>query len=93
MRKKAATGKMRVMIGLQESDPVRIFLRTLVAGTILFCGCAGYPPKEVVIIEKTHSYHRPECTKVMMAKTQYVLLTADISKTYKQCPYCKPDTL
>lgn len=59
----------------------------------LMCGCTRYPEKQVAVIAKTGSYHRSECAKVMMAKTQYLELTPDISRTYKPCPYCKPDKM
>jgi len=64
-----------------------LFLFTLALG-----GCQRNP-HEVAVIEKTKSYHRPECNVVMMANARYCDMTPQIAHDYKRCPYCKPDTL
>ncbi|MFI5253254.1 MAG: hypothetical protein ACHQQQ_12585 [Bacteroidota bacterium] len=81
------------MTGLQASELIGKRILAIVIAGYLLMGCTHYPPKEVVVIERTTSYHRPECSKVMMARTKYVPLTPDISRSYKPCPYCKPESL
>ena len=63
----------------------------LLVGVILTAGCTR--PHEVVVIEKTRSFHRAECARVNMAKVRYVELTSDVLVRYRPCPLCKPDTL
>lgn len=55
-------------------------------------GC-GKNPDEVVVIEKTKSYHTEDCPKVMMAKTEDMRREAAQKMNCQPCKDCKPDSL
>ena len=48
------------------------------------------PENEVVVIEKTNSYHRDTCARVHMARTKNASLDEAAARHLKPCPYCKP---
>ena len=64
------------------------FLMTLCA----LAGC-GKNPNEVVVVEKTKSYHTEDCQKVMMAKTESMPREEAQKMNCKPCGDCKPDSL
>ena len=45
----------------------------------------------VVAIAKTSSYHRPECFRVHMAKTERLTKEEARQKNLKPCPTCNPE--
>lgn len=55
-------------------------------------GCSEANVKEVVVIENTNVYHRPDCVLVRMAKTETMTLTRAKAEHLKPCPLCKPDS-
>ncbi len=66
-------------------------LLSIVFACLLLTCCARKPGEEVVVIEKTHSYHRPDCGQVIMARG-IVLSREDAQvKNFRPCPYCQPD--
>ncbi len=56
-------------------------------------GCASGGGKEVLAVEKTGTYHRPECPLVHMAKTKPMSVDRARAEHLKPCPGCKPDTV
>jgi len=73
--------------------PRGIILLVFLVMPIIFVGCSGEHAKMVVAIEKTGTYHRPECPLVKMAKTQLMTVAEARAEHLKPCPACKPDTL
>ena len=61
------------------------------AGMILVTGCSGFEKKEVVVIEKTKSYHTDECPRVNMARTKVMTIVEAQAINCKPCNGCKPD--
>ena len=59
-------------------------------GMFVFPACGLSHRDEVVVIGKTRSYHRPECSRVMMAKTAWLSFDGAEAIHYTPCPYCKP---
>jgi hypothetical protein len=67
---------------------MKTFSFTLMLLVLFSC---GRKPNEVVVIEKTRSYHTEECPKVMMAKTETMLREKAQSMGCKPCDDCRPD--
>jgi methylphosphotriester-DNA--protein-cysteine methyltransferase len=67
----------------------------LIAGLLLTltgaAGCSTQTARYVVVIEKTQTYHRPDCRLVQMAKTTRMTLREAKAEHLKPCPLCKPD--
>ena len=67
----------------------------LIAGLLLTvtgaAGCSAQTGRYVVVIEKTQTYHRPDCRLVQMAKTTRMTLREAKAEHLKPCPLCKPD--
>jgi methylphosphotriester-DNA--protein-cysteine methyltransferase len=60
---------------------------------VVFTSCSGANSKEFVAVEKTGTYHRPDCPLLKMAKTEMVTVAEAKAEHLKPCPACKPDTL
>jgi methylphosphotriester-DNA--protein-cysteine methyltransferase len=58
---------------------------------LLVGSCGQKFDEKVVVIEKTRSYHRPNCAQVMMARAVTASRTEARQKSYRPCPYCMPD--
>ena len=58
---------------------------------VLMAGCASRGPNDVVVIEKTRSYHTDECPRVNMAFTRIMSREEAKSLNCKPCPGCQPD--
>jgi hypothetical protein len=63
----------------------------LILVLLAFFSC-GRKPNEVVVVEKTKSYHTEECPKVMMAKTEIRPREEAQRMNCKPCKDCKPDS-
>ena len=59
--------------------------------SLLLTSCAPKFDDEVVVIEKTRSYHRPNCAQVMMARATVETRAEAKEKGCRPCPYCQPD--
>jgi hypothetical protein len=59
---------------------------------IVLTGC-GKSNTEVVVVEKTKSYHTENCDKVMMAKTETMTREEAQKMNCQPCKDCKPDSL
>jgi hypothetical protein len=68
-----------------------IFLLLLVPPIGLY-GCSG-AKSNIVVIEKTGTYHRPDCALVKMAKTVTMTVAQARADHLVPCPVCKPDTI
>ncbi|MEW6511023.1 MAG: hypothetical protein AB1428_08710 [Bacteroidota bacterium] len=62
-------------------------------GIAAISGCSRSSPRAVVAIERTHSYHRPTCPPVNMARTVMVTLEDAKAKKLTPCPLCHPDSI
>jgi methylphosphotriester-DNA--protein-cysteine methyltransferase len=60
---------------------------------VVFVSCSGANSKEVVAVEKTGTYHRPECPLVKMARIKIMTVAEARAEHLKPCTACKPDTL
>jgi methylphosphotriester-DNA--protein-cysteine methyltransferase len=47
---------------------------------------------EVVVIEKTKTYHREGCPPTNMAKTKIMTIAEAKADNNRPCPGCKPDS-
>jgi methylphosphotriester-DNA--protein-cysteine methyltransferase len=70
-----------------------IILLLLLVLPIGLYGCSGAKSNIVVVIEKTGTYHRPDCALVKMAKTVTMTIAQARADQLKPCPACKPDTI
>ena len=73
----------------QRSDLLLIV--SLFTTVLLFSSCENKSNTQVVIIEKTKTYHRANCPQVNMAKVEFVSLGDAKQKGMKPCLNCKPD--
>ena len=56
-------------------------------------GCSNHVKKgDVVVIEKTKTYHREGCPPTNMAKTTIMTVAEAKTDNDKPCPGCKPDS-
>ena len=68
------------------------FLLIIVAAAMQ-SGCSNHLKKgEVVVIEKTKTYHREGCPPTNMAKTKIMTVGEAKADNDKPCPGCKPDS-
>jgi hypothetical protein len=58
---------------------------------LFLMSCEHEGSREVVVIEKTRSYHMPKCSKVMMADTKKLSIAEARRLQFHPCPYCNPD--
>jgi methylphosphotriester-DNA--protein-cysteine methyltransferase len=58
----------------------------------LFSSCGPKFDDNVVVIEKTRTYHRPTCTQVAMAHTKAETRAQARAEGLLPCPSCKPDS-
>ncbi len=64
---------------------------SIVFVSLLMTSCARKFDEKVVVIEKTRSYHRPNCGQVIMARGTVVSREDAQVKNFRPCPYCQPD--
>jgi methylphosphotriester-DNA--protein-cysteine methyltransferase len=57
----------------------------------LFSSCGPKFDENVVVIEKTRTYHRRTCTQIAMARTKVETRAQARAGGFLPCPYCKPD--
>lgn len=69
---------------------MRIYIFVSVV-SFLLAGCGQKRNDEVVVIEKTKSYHTDECTRVNMANAKFMTEAVAKALNCKACPGCKPD--
>jgi len=69
---------------------MKVLLQSL-ALVVMLVGCGRRFDDQVVVVEKTRTYHRPTCSQVVMARV--IVETRDEAKRkgYLPCPYCQPD--
>ena len=89
------------MTGLPGSEPAphEMSKRILNISVILFfaaallatAGCAARQRGEVVVIEKTRTYHTDACPKVNMAKTKIMTVAEARELHCLPCKACNPD--
>lgn len=58
---------------------------------LLFASCGNTRDDQVVVVEKTKSYHRANCGKLHMAHSTTISVADAIAQHLRPCPYCKPD--
>jgi hypothetical protein len=58
---------------------------------IAIVGCGGAHEREVLVIEKTKTYHREGCPPVQMAKAEEMTLSEARRRDFKACLICTPD--
>lgn len=92
MKNPVVTGKIRVMIGLQDCKQTLRGLLTVSCMLIGFAGCGSAHGREVMVIGKTRTYHRQECAPVHMAKAEEMTVSEAKARHFKPCPVCKPDS-
>ena len=57
----------------------------------LFSSCGPKFDENVVVIEKTRTYHRPACSQLAMAPTTVETRAEAREKGFLPCLYCQPD--
>jgi hypothetical protein len=67
---------------------MRDYKEFFVAALVLSGGCASAVSNDVVVIEKTHSYHRGDCIRTNMAKIAEMPLDSAKAKGMLPCPLC-----
>jgi hypothetical protein len=67
-----------------------ILVAILVALTVLWTGCRDHS-RDVVVIDKTGSYHTEACPRVKMAYTEIMPIEEAHALHLKPCPKCRPD--
>ena len=81
------------MIGLRDCEAA-VNLRILPVA-ILLCnlilGCAQRRAPEVLVVEKTKSYHTVNCSRVHMAVTKPMTREEAQEANCHPCPLCQPD--
>jgi hypothetical protein len=83
------------MIGSRGSEFVhRLGIHAAILAALFLvsaAGCAGAGSDNVVVIEKTKSYHRPECPRVKMAEVRTMTREEALALNCQPCPDCRPD--
>jgi|GEM_PF-4110738 len=70
-----------------------ILVLFVIVAASLQSGCSNHVKKgEVVVIEKTKTYHREGCPPTNMAKTTIMTVAKAKADNDKPCPGCKPDS-
>ena len=90
----AGIGKIRDMIGSPDYNKKMKKISFHIVSMIiilLFAGCGQKRHDEVLVIEKTKSYHIDECPRVNMADTKFMTIAEAKALNCKACPGCKPD--
>ncbi|MBI4547664.1 MAG: hypothetical protein HY707_06785 [Ignavibacteriae bacterium] len=59
---------------------------------VVLYGCGQKQKNEVVVIEKTKTYHTEKCPRVNMAHTVQMHIEEAQSRGCKPCPACNPDS-
>ncbi len=83
------------MTGSRGSDSNRITREVFLLVTCFFlgvAGCASGASDKVVVVEKTKSYHRDDCPRVMMAHAVWMTREEAQALDCKPCPGCRPDS-
>ena len=76
---------------MNARNPIIILL--VIVGTVAQSGCSNHIKKgDVVVIEKTKTYHREGCPPTNMAKTTIMTIAEAKADNDKPCPGCKPDS-
>jgi hypothetical protein len=70
--------------------PLILLLAHACAG---FCGCSGPHGRDVIVIQKTRTYHRAVCPPVNMARTTVVTVEEAQAMELRSCPLCQPDSI
>ena len=71
----------------------RLLLFLLLCMLVVNPGCSSERKTTVIAIEKTGSYHRPECPPVHMAKTKEMTRDEATAMKLTPCKVCKPDSI
>ncbi|MCB0832888.1 MAG: hypothetical protein KDC45_05455 [Bacteroidetes bacterium] len=66
-------------------------IRTFLFAVLLICAACSNHDNEVIVIEKTGTYHTEDCAKVKMAKTESMPIGEAKQKNMKPCGQCQPD--
>jgi len=91
MTGRAVIGKIRDMIGSRVYKKLSVLALLLGAiCAVLFNACSDRNEGKVIVIEKTKTYHRAECPKVNMAKTQFMTIAEAESAHCAPCRQCMP---
>ena len=69
----------------------KYFYSAIIVVILLFSGCGKKQHDEVLVIEKTKSYHIDECPRVNMAEAKFMTIAEAKARNCKACPGCKPD--
>ena len=84
------------MIGSQVFERKRFWRGTawltVLVLLLAFPGCAGSRERNVVVVEKTRSYHKQNCARVRMAHTRTMTLEEARALNCEPCPWCHPDS-
>jgi hypothetical protein len=83
------------MTGSRVSEPARYRRGIVLLLICLFLGiasCASGAGDKVVVVEKTRTYHRAECPRVMMAHGVWMTREEAQALDCKPCPGCRPDS-
>ena len=75
-----------------RTDSLHLFLVLLCVSALNLLGCSSKSQRQVVVVEKTKSYHTTNCPRVYMANVRYMTRDEAIATNYKPCPGCKPDS-
>ena len=68
------------------------FLIAAAAVVLLISGCGHRLAHEVVVIEKTKSFHTDDCPRVKMAQTKVMTIAEARALECKPCKGCRPDS-
>ncbi len=96
MTSPAVIGKTRDTIGSRDYNihevmkRMRVYIFPIVA-MLMFAACGQKHNDEVLVVEKTKSYHTDECPRVNMAETKLMTEAEAKALNCKPCPGCKPD--
>jgi len=71
---------------------VAVFAATALLLAAAAGGCTPGGAHDILAIPMTHSYHRPTCRRVMMARTERMTVGEARAAGYQPCPVCKPDS-
>jgi len=86
MKNESGTGKIRGTTGLEAYK-----MKKLIFLFILWASACAPEPDQVVVIEKTKSYHTQDCPKVMMADTKMMSKEEAKKLDCHPCKDCRPD--
>jgi hypothetical protein len=88
------------MTGLQAFDvffrvPARriLFRILIVCLGLVLAKCSPVRRDEVLVVEKTNTYHIMTCSRVNMAEGRFMALEDARAAHYSACPGCKPDSV